>query len=795
MGTQALVKKGIEFLKNGNLSEAKIALVDAIAIEPNNFDALLNLALTYAHSGLLQDAKQLFLKASLVNPQNPEPQYNLGIIYSLEKNSLAAVEAYKNAIHINSTHIEAYTNLSELLIQLERNEEALEAANQAAQLSSSYAETWINQGKALANLKRNEEALGAFKKALELKPTHAEGMLLLAETLDELGQEQESLNQYDRLINQFPQHCGALSNKGIIYHRLKRYEEALEIYAQALRVEPNNAAILTNQGATLNELKRYKEALDAHERSIGINPLIPVSWLNLGVVLQNLKRFDKALAADEQALKILPNYAEALINKGSVLTELKRYEEALNTFTHLLKITPNEKGILAQIMHLKMRLCEWSNYEEYYLNLLEACTKGEDTCQPFISFSLFEESALQKSLAEAWSRKNTSSDSTLPKFSGGKRTGRIRIGYYSPDFKNHPVSYLIAELIELHDRNRFEVIGFSFGSDDLNLMQDRLRNSFDQFIDVKNRSDIEIASLSREMGIDIAIDLCGHTHESRSGIFSHRAAPIQLSYLGHPGTMGSRYIDYIIADPILIPTSNAAHYTEKLIHLPHSFQINDRKRAIATHKLSKKDFGLPESGTVYCCFNNNFKITPNVFRSWMKILAAVDNSVLWLLKDTPAVVENLSKECVKVGVDPARIIFAERIPAELYLARYRLADLFLDTCPFNGGATASDALWAGLPIITKLGDAYAGRMASSLLQAIGLPELVTSTEKEYIELAQALGRDPSRLASIKAKLAHNKLSAPLFNTPLNVKYIETAFEKTMERYLNNQIPDHITITA
>jgi predicted O-linked N-acetylglucosamine transferase (SPINDLY family) len=411
-----------------------------------------------------------------------------------------------------------------------------------------------------------------------------------------------------------------------------------------------------------------------------------------------------------------------------------------------------------------------------------------------MSLSIFQKATTQKIIAEKWTRENTPSEYILPKFSGERKSEKIRVGYYSPDFKNHPVSFLIAELIELHDRNRFDVIGFSFGSDNLNPMQDRMRNSFDQFLDVRNRSDLEIASLSREMGIDIAIDLCGHTHENRFGIFCHRAAPAQVSYLGHPGTMGATCIDYIIADPILIPIEKSFDYTEKLVHLPHSFQINDRKRLIGNLNLNKSDFGLPESGTIYCCFNNNFKITPDIFYSWMQILKGVDSSVLWLLEDAPSVAINLRKEALKAGVDPARVFFAGRIARELYLGRYRLADIFLDTSPFNGGATASDALWAGLPIITKIGDAYAGRMAASLLNAIGLPELITQTDEEYIQLAQNLGRNPSKLTSIKTKLAHNKLSMPLFDTPLNVRYIEEAFEKMMERYWSNQTPDHIKIS-
>lgn len=759
MKKRELIQEAISYLKKGNLAEAQKTLMKALAQHPNDFDVLLNLGLVHAHTGKLAEAKQFFLKASSANPNEAEPHYNLGIIYSLEKNLLGSIDQYQQAIKLNPRHIEALTNLSDLFNQLERYEEALDAANQAVQLNSSYPETWLNQGKAFGGLQDSSSALNAYQKVLEIQPLHSEGLFCLAYTLDEL----------------------------------QDYEGALKHYDLYLQHYSKNPGVLTNKGSTLNKLGRHQEALEALEESIKLNPLIFMSWLNAGTALHNLKQFDKALVHYDQALSLMPIHADGLRNKGNTLIEMKRYEDALGVYQHLLSAHPNTEDAKAQIFHLKMRLCDWSDYEAHYQNLYQACVLANDTCSPFISLGIYNDDGIQKTIAQKWVRKifPKSLLSQIPKKITANQ--KIRVGYYSPDFKNHPVSFLIAELIELHDRNRFEVIAFSFGADNSNTMQDRLSGSFDQFINVQDKSEIEIASLSREMGIDIAIDLCGHTHENRFGIFCHRAAPIQVSYVGHPGTMGAECIDYIIADPVLIPLEKSANYSEKLIHLPHSFQINDRKREIAKQVLNRADFDLPQDGIVYCCFNNNFKITPDIFNCWMEILKGVDRSVIWLLEDTPAVSANLRKEATKAGIDPKRIIFAGRIAPALYLARYQLADIFLDTCPFNGGATASDALWAGLPIITKLGEAYSGRMAASLLHAIGLPELVTHTNADYITLAQDLGLDQAKLADIKAKLASNRLSTPLFNTPLNTKYIEAAFEKMMERHLNHRPPDHIQI--
>jgi predicted O-linked N-acetylglucosamine transferase (SPINDLY family) len=790
---QTLLKEGIKFLKKGNLGEAKKVFLDALAIEPNNYDALLNLGLTYAHGGLHEDAKQILLQASAINLNEAEPHYNLGIIYSLEKNTLGAIDAYQKAIDINPKHLEASTNLSDLFNQLGRHQEALVAANQAVKLNSPYLETWLNQGKAFSGLQNSLNALKAYKRVLEIQPFHAEGLFCQAHTLDELGDYEGALSKYDTYLNHHSKNSSVLTNKGSTLNKLMRYHEALEVLEESIKLDSSVFMSWLNAGTALHNLKYFDKALSYYDQALNLQPDNSQIWSNKGNTMSEMLRYEEALISYDRALTISPNYAPALRNKGSTLILMTRYEDALATFKELIGIYPDTHDILAQIMHIKMRLCNWSDYEIYYQNLYKACILKNDTCSPFISLSVFNEGEIQKIIAENWVDKVSSAPPPVHIDNITKTNERIRIGYYSPDFKNHPVSFLIAELIELHDRKRFEVIAFSFGTDNLNPMQHRLSSAFDQFINVHGKSEMQIASLSREMGIDIAIDLCGHTHENRFGIFCHRAAPFQVSYLGHPGTMGAACIDYIIADPILIPIEKSVHYTEKLVHLPHSFQINDRKRSISNLELNKADFGLPESGVIYCCFNNNFKITPEIFHSWMQILRGVDNSVLWLLEDTPSVPINLRKEAMKAGIDPARVLFSGRIAPELYLARYRLADLFLDTYPFNGGATASDALWAGLPIITKLGDAYAGRMAASLLNAIGLPELVTNTDEEYIELAQCFGRDPSKLTSIKTKLAHNKLSTPLFNTPLNVKYIEEAFEKMMERHLSNQTPDHIQI--
>jgi predicted O-linked N-acetylglucosamine transferase (SPINDLY family) len=353
----------------------------------------------------------------------------------------------------------------------------------------------------------------------------------------------------------------------------------------------------------------------------------------------------------------------------------------------------------------------------------------------------------------------------------------------------------MAELFELHDKNQFELIGFSFGPIVNDDVRQRLLKSFDQFIEVGRKSDIEVIKLSRDLNIDIAVDLKGVTQDARTGIFAHRAAPIQVNYLGYPGTLGADYMDYIIADKTLISPELHSYYSEKVVYLPNSYQVNDRKRLISDRQFTRQDLGLPEQGFVFCCFNNNYKILPTTLEGWMRILKAVEGSVLWFLQDNLWVAQNLKKEAKNRGIDAQRLVFAERMPLPDHLARHRLADLFLDTFPYNAHTTTSDALWAGLPVLTLIGQSFASRVAASLLNTIGLPELIANTQEEYEALAIELALNTKRLADIKLKLAKNRLSTPLFNTPLFTKNLEAAYIQMYERHHSGLEPDHISIVS
>ena len=439
-----------------------------------------------------------------------------------------------------------------------------------------------------------------------------------------------------------------------------------------------------------------------------------------------------------------------------------------------------------------MQICSWLGLEDSIASLSKRVMASEKVALPFQLLSLTDDALIHKKSSETYIQSKHPSSSVLgeiPKLPRGKK---IRIGYFSGDFKNHPVAYLIAELFEIHDISKFEIYAFSLVKA-YDAMSSRLQKAFDHFIDIDGMSDIEVAKLARDKSIDIAVDLSGFTTDSRTGIFSHGAAPIQVNYLGYPGTMGADYMDYIIADKTLIPIESQSYYSEKVVYLPNSYQVNDRKRLISDRLFTREELGLPEDGFVFCCFNNNYKILPSTFDSWMRILNAVDGSVLWLFQAHPRVVDNLKKEAGKQGVAPQRIVFASRMPLPEHLARYRHANLFLDTLPYNAHTTASDALWTGLPVLTLQGQSFAGRVAASLLNAVDMPELITNTQKEYESLAIELALKPAKLASIKQKLSNNRLTTSLFDTPLFAKHLEATYLKMVERYDLDLRPDHITI--
>lgn len=580
---------------------------------------------------------------------------------------------------------------------------------------------------------------------------------------------------------------------GVVAAQRAEYEKAIEFFSASINAFPENAVAHSNLGNVYAKLRQFDQALSAFEQAALLDPQDAETWSNAGIVFFELKRFEEAIALYDKALAIDPNYAEALCNKGNALDELKRYEEAIACYEKALSINPNIDWAPGVWMHLKLKVSAWENLEANVEVLLAKITAGEKVSNPFPLLAMSDDPMLHRQASEIFAHYQYPSNSTLGPIAKHPKGEKIRIGYFSADFHNHATGYLLAELIELHDKNQFELIGISFGPNQDDEMRIRLQQSFDQLIDASTMSDIEIAQLSRDLKIDIAVDLKGFTQNCRTGIFAYRAAPIQLSYLGYPGTMSTNYIDYLIADRTLIPQEAQQAYSEKIAYLPNSYQANDRKRVISDKRFTKGDLGLPEQGFIFCSFNNNYKILPATFEIWMRILKAVDGSVLWLYEDNAAAADHLRQEAEKRGVHPSRLVFAKRMPLAEHLARHQLADLFIDAFPCNAHTTASDALWAGLPVLTLMGNSFASRVAASLLKAIELPELITSTPQAYEALAIEIAKNPAKLAALKQKLASNRLTTPLFDTPQFTKDLERSYVQIYERYQAGLPPEHIFV--
>jgi predicted O-linked N-acetylglucosamine transferase (SPINDLY family) len=587
-----------------------------------------------------------------------------------------------------------------------------------------------------------------------------------------------------------------LHNYGNVLAKLHRYQEAIDSYDKALTLVPNYVPVHVDRGNALLESGRFEEALISYDRALEIAPDFADAWLGRGNTFFKLKQHEKALNAFDKALSIKPDLANAWFGRGNVIFELKQYEKAIECYDRAIAIEPNTDEAEGMRLYCKALLCDWSNFSSEREHLISSAENGKEITPPFAFLGISQSSESQFKSTKLWVSKRYPS-SNKPIWRGQRyKHDRIRLAYLSADFRDHPVSLLMAGVFEQHDRNLFETTAISFGPDNPSEMLTRLKGSFDRFIDVRDRGDVDVAKLILTHEIDIAVDLMGFTQHSRPLILAQRPSPVQVNFLGYPGTMGADYIDYLIADSILITTEQQKYYSEKIVTLPVSYMPHDdTKRIVSDRVFDRREMGLTQAGFVFCCFNNGYKLNPEFFNCWMDILKKVDGSVLWLSEHNETVRANLKKEALLRGVTPDRLVFAKPVPLNAdHLSRLRLADLFLDTLPYNAHSTASDALLAGVPVLTQIGETFAGRVAASLLNGIGMPELITATRQDYKDLAIAIASDAGKLAAIKNKLANNLLTTDLFKTQLFTRHLEAAYKTMHESFLANRPPHPITVS-
>ncbi len=739
----------------------------------------------------------------------------------------AAARAYEEILRIDGNHIDALTNLGALELQrgnftdavrlldasLSRKPDQFFALNcigcalqelgdidsavkcfqRSVSLRPDFADAHYNCGNALYAQGRRDEALAAYDRALSVAPDYADAVLNRGIVLAELARFDEALASFDSLAVRYPDHPVSHFNRGAALSELGRYEEALAAYDRYLALAEDDAEIHNRRGNMQRALGRGLDALASYDAALQFDDGIVELHLNRAGVLLDLHFAKDSLESVDAALSLDPGNEDAHAIRGRALLSLRRHREAIAAFETVEGHIDRQNFLAGSLLHARQQICDWSNGDGDLEAVLKGLDAGRAAAVPYVMLSAGTTPEQQKRFSDAYNRQ------LFPHLLGNGWQApaydhdRIRVGYFSADFRVHPVACLIAGMFESHDRSAFEITAFSFGPPDEDEMRTRIALAFDEFVECSDSGDDEIAALAREKEIDIAVDLNGFTAGARTHLFAERVAPVQVNYLGYPGTMGSGYMDYLMADAVLIPDEHRSAYGERIVYLPDSYQPNDRRRAIANRQFGRAELGLPEDGFVFCCFNNNFKIGPFVFDIWMRILAGVPGSVLWLVASNEDAAASLKREAESRGVSADRLVFASRMPLSDHLARMRQADLSLDTPFYNGHTTTSDALWAGVPVITCPGETFAGRVAASILTAAGMTDLIAPDWAAYEALALDLARNPDRLTAIRGRLAAERERCALFDTERQTRHVEEAYRRMIGRHRDGLPPEDMRI--
>ena len=712
-------------------------------------------------SGDLGEAERWLNAILAAKPEHFDSLHLLALV-NWQRNRLdEAGSLLVRALRANPQSAKAHANLAGVLLALGRRDEALAWCDRALALDANFAAAHRNRAATLKDLRRLDEALDAIERGLACTPASGE----------------------------------MLNIRGAILQDMQRLDEAIASYDRALAIQPDFAEALNNRGGARSAAKRYVEALADCDRAIALKPGLAGAHYHRGLALSGLERHEEAEASYRQALAIHPDFPMALLSRAGARGALRRHREAAADLERALALDPDLDFAKGMLLEARMHCCDWRTLDTLRADVVRDVRDGKRASDPFAFLAISESPQDQLQCARTWTRTSFPPAGAPMHRGGARRRDRIHVAYLSADFRAHAVAFLGAGLFEHHDRTRFETTALSYGADDGSAMRARLVRAFDRFVDVRQRSDHEIASLMVELDVDIAVDLGGLTGSARTGIVALRPAPVQVNFLGFTGTMGAPYIDYIVADRTVVPERERDFYAEQVVYLPDSFQPNDSRRAIAEDTPTRSDAGLPDDAFVFCSFNNTFKIEPATFALWMRVLNQVPGSVLWLLGGNEEATANLRREAAALGVAPERLVFAARAEPAEHLARQRLANLFLDTLPFNAHTTASDALWAGLPVLTCEGTTFAGRVAASLVRAVGLPELVTHSPTEYEALAVRLATHADELAELKARLAANRATAPLFDTDRYRQHLEAAYLTMWERHLSGESPVSFAVPA
>lgn len=762
---EALYAFGVLLAQTGRLPQSLDHLGRAALLAPEDSRIGRNFALVLQAAGRLEEAEREFLRLRAREPERPEHRFGLGLVISSQGRFAEAVDHFLDGLALAPQDVEARCNLGLACRAAGRLEEAIDAFAKATELAPGMAKAHGNLGGALFAVGRWADAVAAWTRALALEPNHAE----------------------------------IRADMGVALAKLGRLEEAAECFRHAMELDPGNPTHGYNFGRALQDLGRQAEAAEAYEKVLAIAPDHVSAHLNSGVIFKKLGQYERAVAAYDRVVELDPGNGQAQLNRGKALYEMGRLEEAMVAYDTARRLLPNDADALSEVINLRKNMADWNGLEAAEEECRRMIADGVAGIDPLVFQSIPATAAEQLRCGQLWGRMITVDRAqairgvTLPAHSLPAARAKLRLGYISADFRTHAVAHLMAGVFERHDRSRFDVSAYSIGPFEDSAMRRRLEAAFDRFVDLEHVGSGEAARRIHADGIDILVDLTGYTKRCRPEILACRPAPIQVNFLGFTGTMGVDWMDYILTDAFTAPLERQDCFAEKLVHLPHCYMPFGDLAPVGEPQQPRGAYGLPDDAFVYCGFNNPFKFRPETFDLWAGILRAVPKSVLWLREDSPQSRDNLGREIAARGIDPARLVFAQRTDFAEHLARHRHADLFLDCLPYNAHTTACDALWAGLPVLTRVGEVFAGRVAGSLLTALGLPELITRSSEEYKDQAVRLANQPEVLRALRARLEAGHAASPLFSTETFTRNLEKAYARMARRQGSGLPPEAFTV--
>lgn len=786
-------KRAVALRQQRRLDEARSQCRIALKLRPNHVSALALLGAIELEANRPQSAAGALEQAIGIDPENALLHFNLGNARFMLLEYGAAVAGYTQAIALDAGHADAFYNRGNALRRLGMQDAAVESYDRVIALQPRHTEAHNNRGNALADLGRYAPAVASYGAAIALNAKHPQAHKSRGNALFHLKRYAAAVASYDRAIGLAPLDAEAHYNRGSALLQFKQYEAAVAGFDAALAIHPDHAGALNNRGNALRALRRFAASLESFERAVALEPGAANFLYNRGNVLRDMRRHEEALAGFDQALALDPDHVPALIDRGGALYDLRRHEEAVASFERARALKPADKRLGALLRDARIEICDWRDLDADMVQAAAGIAAGKPAARPSSVLLWSDSAALQMAAATTWNHSKLRLASALAPIPRHPRHDRIRIGVFFDDHEHHAAMEGVGAMLALHDRSRFHLTAFSLGRDRQGATRTRLAGCFDEFIDLWQVPDAEAALLARSRGIDIAVDPCGTAQVGAAVLFALRVAPVQVNHPGYPGTIGVPYMDYLIADRTVIPPGGERYFTEKIVYLPDSHRWADPGRGVAPREFTREELGLPTAAFVFCCFNGNRKIMPGTFASWMRILKRVPHSVLWLLGDNPTGAANLRRTAAESGVAVQRLVFAPHLPPREHLARLRAADLFLDTAPCNGCAPVGDALWAGVPVLTLAGEAYAARVAAGFLNSVGLPELVATTREQYEASAVELATQPQRLAGLTQRLIENRATMPLFDMAQGTRRIERAYRAMYERALEGLQPETIFV--